>query len=89
MVLLANFTLMITAIRPDQFGEYVCVASNMAATVSASARIQTEGKTFKLSNLLTLKAPTKQMPKFTFAKFEKLFCRSYIVLRIQRQEGKL
>ena len=39
-----NYSLVILEIRANQFGEYVCVASNIADTISSSARIQTEGK---------------------------------------------
>ena len=44
MEVLVNYSLVILEIRADQFGEYVCVASNIADTISSSARIQTEGK---------------------------------------------
>ena len=44
MEVLVNYSLVILEIRANQFGEYVCVASNIADTISSSARIQTEGK---------------------------------------------
>ena len=45
-----NYSLVILEIRANQFGEYVCVASNIADTISSSARIQTEGKKLFSSN---------------------------------------
>ena len=44
MEVLVNYSLVILEIRANQFGEYVCVASNIADTISTSAGIQTEGK---------------------------------------------
>ena len=50
MEVLVNYSLVVLEIRANQFGEYVCVASNIADTISSSARIQTEGKKLFSSN---------------------------------------